>query len=73
VKYVREVIVVSPRRVEILLNDGKEIVFVIDRNGGFQWAAKTDFIEKSAYQEACQAAGEKFAEIKKLRQQQVAA
>lgn len=71
--HVNQVIATSPRRIEILLNGGKEIVFVINKNGKFGWAAKSHGISKAAFREACRVAGQEFARQKQLRQKSIAA
>lgn len=66
--YVNRVAFVSPRRVEVFLNDGKEIVFVIGPKGKFGWASQSSGISKPAFQEACRAAGKEFNRQKNLLQ-----
>lgn len=70
--YVSQAKSISPRRVEVLLNDGKEIVFVITDEGKFSYSAKQDGISKLALTEACRAAGAEFARQKQLRRQAIA-
>ena len=70
--YVKEVIVVSSRRVEIWLNNGKFLAFGI-HEGKFKCSVKDSGISKPAFREACRVAGCKFAEMKKLQQQPAAA
>ena len=70
--YVKEVIVVSSRRVEIWLNNGKFLAFGIHEDE-FCCVARDADISKPAFLEACRVAGRKFAEMKKLQQQPTAA
>jgi hypothetical protein len=71
--HVKEAIATSPYRVEVWLNDGKFLVFVIHK-GKFLCSAKDSGIGKPAFKEACQAAGQALARQKNLpRQNPIAA